>query len=1400
VTPAVERLRTGVACLLLTALVFAQDAGRQVADTKLDLVVDPGGLLARALHLWDPEGGAGQLQNQAYGYLFPLGPLFWALQGAGLPDWAVQRAWQSLILCTALLGVRALAQRLGIGTPATRLLAGVAYALAARPVSQLGAISVEVWPYALAPWVLVPLVTGAQRGSPRRAAALSGLALLLVGGVNAAATLAVVPLGVLWLAVQSPGPRRRRLACWWACAVGCATAWWLGPLLLLGRYSPPFLDVIESAATTTRQTGLWSVLSGNDLWLQYLAIGRPARPAGFDLVTEPALVVCVTAVWALGLLGLLLRSTPHRGFLAGGVLLGVLVVGAGHTGALTGPLAGWERDLLDGALAPFRNVHKYDLLLRLPLALGLAAAAAAVRLPAPVRRRRAEAGPAPRALRPVAALAAVAVVGAASPALGSLHPEGSFTEVPGYWREAAAWLDERAERQAQGAAPARALVVPAAAFADQLWGRTGDEPLQPLAGSPWVVRDAVPLGGPGVTRVLDVVEEVLRSGRGSPALARYLARAGVRHLVVRNDLDLGRTGATRPLVVRAALAASPGLARVASFGPPVGTGFATGQLVVDSQLGAPYPAVEVFEVAASVPGAGEAVTTWAAEGALAVTGGPESVLALLEAELLDPGGSTRLAGEPDLDGDERAVLTDGYRDREVDLGRAADGASATLGAGTGRRLDRPVADHLPVTAEGTRATAVLHGITSASASSSAADADALLLRGRDHHPAAAFDGDPATTWATGGVLPVGQWVEAGFARTRLAAVELRTPVLEGAGATPTRVRVTTDGGSAEAVLEGGTTRVALDDVTTRLRVTLTQVRGGPGQLGVSALEARLLGADGPLLAQRGLRLAPAAGDPGRGVDAVLTAGRRTRPGCLLLADRPLCASSLPLGDEDDDAVDRVLALPSRALLDVEVRGRARGGPALDALLQQGQVVTATASSRAVGDPAARPAAVLDRDLRTAWVAAPTDPSPSLTVDLLAPQRITGVTVVVDPNLAASRPRSVGVSVDGGPVRTARLTAGGEGVVPAVRGSRVTVTFPDVEARTDLRLDGFPARLPVGLSELRLLGPARDVFQVLLPTDPLRLPCGQGPVVEVDGEPARDTRVEGTVGDALAGRDLRVVTCGPPGTPGASDPGAPLDLAAGEHRVRAARTDAVTVTSVVLTDRRRPAPTTTASRVRDVPEWGSGRRVVDVAPGAAAWLVVHEAHNPGWRATLDGAPLRAARLDGWQQGFRLPEAGGRVELVFEPDRPYLLSLVLGALLAVLLVGFALAPRRAAPLPGPVARRRRWPGTALAAGAVVVAGGVAGALALVGAAALRRRAPGALAPVGVGALATAGALVALDPWPGRALVEAPSQAACLVALAVLAVSLARPPAGRPARGPAGASPAPPPPAATPTPRAR
>src|SRR5262249_28046008 len=157
-------------------------------------------------------------------------------------------------------------ERLRIGTPTSQAIAGVAFALSPRILTQIGEVSVESWPSAIAPWVLVPLVGLARGGSIRRGVALSALAVACAGGGNATAVFATVPLAFLWLLTLTPTRRRLIAVAAWSVAVFAATAWWVVPLLMLGRYSPPFLNYIETAATTTWVTDPVTVLRGASYW------------------------------------------------------------------------------------------------------------------------------------------------------------------------------------------------------------------------------------------------------------------------------------------------------------------------------------------------------------------------------------------------------------------------------------------------------------------------------------------------------------------------------------------------------------------------------------------------------------------------------------------------------------------------------------------------------------------------------------------------------------------------------------------------------------------------------------------------------------------------------------------------------------------------------------------------------------------------------------------------------------------------------------------------------------------------------------------------------------------------------------------------------------------------------
>lgn len=794
------RLRAPIAAAAVVGVVFAQAPGRLVADTKLDLAVDPAGLMGRALHVWDAQSAFGGVPNQAVGYLFPMGPVFALGRALSVPAWVVQRAWLSLILVVALVGVVRLGRALGIGSETTRIVAGAAYALAPAAAALAGT-SAHLLPAALLPFALIPLVRGAREGSERRAGARSGLAVAAMGGVNAATVVAVLPAPALFLLTRRRGARRRRLGAWWVLAVALATAWWVWALMFQARYGFDFLPFTESARVTTAATSATEVLRGGGSWLSFLNVNGPWAQGAWVTAALPAAVMASALVAAGGLAGLARRDCPERRFLTLTLFVGVAAMTAGYAGALGSPVAGPVRDLLDGPLAGLRNVGKAFPLVRLPLALGLAHVLAVVRLP--------------RLERGVAALAVAAAVAAtAAPfARGQLLPAGSFPSVPGHWEDVAAWLDEHS-------GGGRALVVPAAPFGEYAWGRPLDEPLQPLAGSPWAVRDLIPLGSAGEIRALDAVEGVLARGIGSPGLAEYLRRMGVHHVVVRNDLDWRRSEAPRPIQVRRVLDESTGIRRVARFGLPLAAFDAGyGSDAELRRLEAGLRAVEVYEV----DGAPGPASSYPAGDAAVVAGGPEALLELAELGIV-AGRAVTLAGDPEglADAPGRAVVTDSLRHRDVDFGLVRRNASYVLAPGADSPDTGDEPREYPAPAGGRTALVETGGRPSASSYGT------FLLRLPQYGPPAAFDGDRTTAWVSGAAGDyTGEWVQLGFDDPVTVREVVLTPLADGPWRpTVGEVEVTTAGGSIRSPLgdgEGPHAVPALAVPTRFVRVVLTRV-------------------------------------------------------------------------------------------------------------------------------------------------------------------------------------------------------------------------------------------------------------------------------------------------------------------------------------------------------------------------------------------------------------------------------------------------------------------------------------------------------------------------------------------------------------------------------------------------
>jgi arabinofuranan 3-O-arabinosyltransferase len=485
---------------------------------------------------------------------------------------------------------------------------------------------------------MVPLKRQVDGGlTARAAAARSGVAVLCMGGINASLTFAVLLLPVIWFVVQPRDRRPFKLFALWCVAVFLATAWFVIPLVFQGRYGVNFLPYTETASATTGSTFLSEILRGGGVWTS-LSTGPPLwSPGGYLIETGAAVIVSSALVAGIGLYGLASRSMPDRLFLGVAVIVGTLLVCAGYNGHLGGPLANDYQSLLNGSLALFRNVYKFQPVIVLPLSLGLSHALA--RWGAALRGWNASWSP---SFSGVLALGVVVALGftAAPIFVARIYPDGSFSKIPSYYQQSADWLNARG-------GTSTTLVVPGSDFTRTTWGNPLDNPVQALLTVPWANRNNVPQGSIGNTEVLDAIDEVLANGQPVPGMAAFLARAGVRYILAENDLNPIYASQPPPALVRIVLSEEPGIRRVAEFGPIVqhpDSGFVADNIFDPARATARIPSLEIYRVessAATPPSA----TTYPANEGVTLSGGPQGLLALANTGQLNHEAVT-LAGDP----------------------------------------------------------------------------------------------------------------------------------------------------------------------------------------------------------------------------------------------------------------------------------------------------------------------------------------------------------------------------------------------------------------------------------------------------------------------------------------------------------------------------------------------------------------------------------------------------------------------------------------------------------------------------------------------------------------------------------------------------------------------------------
>ena len=1264
------RVAAAAAYAVLLLVSVLEQAGQTTSDTKASLMDAPGELLHSTFSLWNPLVSLGELQNQAYGYLFPMGPFFAGFQAVGVPDWVTERLWSVAVVVAACEGARLVSRQLGLD-PWPALGAGLVYGLNVRMVSEMGVRSAEVLPTAVLPWVLLPILwTLRGRIGIRAGALLSAAAFLFSGAVNGTATIAPLPVVVVFIVWGCRrGLARWSLLGWWTGLMALASLWWASSLVQLSVYSPPFFDYVEDAPTTTSTAGFDPAVRGAANWVGYLATGgQPSWPAAWSLDYRPTLVLATGLIAAISVVGLALFRSSWRTPLAISAVIGLTCLTIGHTTEswLQSPLGPTVQHALDHPFALLRNIAKVDPVLRLPLAVGfgvslslLGSRIAALSRRASGRGDRRRIG----AVKLVVALTCGLVLAGAQPVLALQTRTPGWDKIPSYWTQAARYLGDQPGDNA-------AWVVPGSGFGIQTWGWTMDEPMSMIQRSPWVTRSQVPLVNAETIRMLSSLEDVLDTGAGSAQLGSMLRRIGLGYVVLRHDLDPDLADAVPSSVVSIALARSSGIKRVATFGR--------------LDLG---PALEVFEVVDRDRTQNNDLRVLPESSAVTVSSGPADVLAAVGAGLIGPDRAAVVAGDNGWDVPAR-VVGDGYQDRERQFGRVHAAEGPVLSADEPRRAIRRFQNY-PGSPAARPVTARYQGIRYVDASSSQGYVDSFGPIRAEDAPFAAVDGDPKTAWTTSYLTrPRGQWLEVHLDGVRtFGKVTLHgVPDASGHGVRSWSLRVGTRTVTARADPFTGLATANLHGARgTVLRVAVASVGNGNHRAQISLREI-----DGPGLPARRTLEVPAVPD----ADAqayVLTSRPETRA-CVPTLLAPDCDPNRYRPAEDPAGIDRDVTFSGSGYWNLFGTVVSRADPSTISLLDPfGSPVVMRASSTYLDDPTVSARMAYDGTPTTSWIADPADPTPTLTVDFSKPVRLDRLTV--------ASPASPGVTPTEATLvagtRTRHVDLGAFGTFAPLVTRHLEIRFAN------------PTRgsAPLGVGDVRLSGVAPVPLDGAARTGAV---CGYGPNVYVDGRRYL-TKVEGLMGDVSSSGPLSLTLCD-----------GPIRIDGGPHRVQIVSTNQFQPVRIVVAQ-----PDAFAAgggpppRSLRVTRFAKTAQSAEVGAGEASLLVTGRNWNLGWTATLDGHRLRAQRIDGWAQGWRIPAGdGGTLRVDYTPQRPYLVGLVAGLVIAgalLLLAVLLLVRTRLRPgtepdpvaSAGPAPRRRGWR-RYLGVGAAVLVGWVLGGL--------------------------------------------------------------------------------------------
>ncbi|MCU1356550.1 MAG: coagulation factor 5/8 type domain protein [Acidimicrobiales bacterium] len=1324
-----EAVPSGILAITIYLPLLLTKPGYVGADTKTYLYLDPSKMLARASSMWDPNIGMGTVTHQNIGYLWPIGPWYWAFQNAGVPDWVAQRLWLGSILFLAGLGVRFLLKTLGQEGPHVTA-ATFCYALTPYVLTLAARLSVILLPYAGLPW-LIGLTVLALRKGGWRYPALFALVVATIGSVNATSLLLVGIGPVLWIASEVVITREVRfrdamkvVGRIGALTIGCSL-WWLAGLWAQGSYGIEILRYTETAETVATASLSLEVLRGIGYWFFYGEDRYGPWIAPSQTYTTRLPVLLLTYVLpGLGLLGAAFTRFRDRAFFLLLLVVGLFLAVGAHPWDSPPPSGAAIKAFLQSDVGlSMRSLPRAAPLVVLSLSIFVGALIAAV-----TKDRQ-------RWARPATAGVMVLAVLALPPLWRGQIVDSNLDrkeDIPSYWYDAAHALDRRDDGT-------RVLEVPGADFASYRWGTTVDPITPGIMNRPYVARELIPYGSPPSADLLDALDHRLQEqtfdARALAPIARFM---GVGDIAVRSDITYERYNTPRPRQLWDLLSHAPDIATPLGFG---GTARNTPRrdlplndeaaLLTPPSLPDP-PQVGILPV----QGKEKIVRTASADRPVILDGDGDGLVDVASAGLLTGRELIMYAGtlatdahpakatKAQLDRNAVLVVTDTNRRQARRWGTVRDTTGITERAGQKSLVTDPKDQRLTLFGKVDDQPAAISGAGAGDDAATVTESrggvwaeatsygNSVSLTPEDN-PVNAVDGNTTTAWRTGGFDSAdGETLKLHY-RTSVTTDHLR--VLQALGGVRNRfitgVDVSLDGGKPHHFeLDKESRNAATGDTTPgqtlhfpkasfkTVEITITNTK--PDHLrrydGISAVglaEVVATDADGSTpVADDVVRL------PTDLLDQVGTAANDHALAVVLTRQR--VAGTVAVRTDPEPSMARTFTLPAGRSFSLsgEVRlSNSATDPVLDQALglpdASGGGVTASSKRRLPGGIDNRASNAIDGDPDT-WYSPGFLDQHGEYVDYVVPKPTTfdhfSITLLNDGR--HSVPRALDLEVDGKLVQKIEL--------PAIRDQKpenarhtVDVKLDHPVAGTHVRLSvdpaipsvrdvntldwftGTPVVMPIGIVDIAIPG-------IHVSAPPKRIdPSCRTDLVEVDGKPV-GVSLHGTTADLLADKAVSLASCD----------GAALRLPTGKVTLRTTRGSTTGFDLDRLVLRSAAGGTADPSMKPLVPErttkaspklhiTGSTRTSTDLTVSGAKqpfWLVLGQSHNLGWHATADGKDLGPPTLvDGYANGWMVP-AGSHIDVHLEwtPQR-VVWGMIVASVAAVLLALFLIAwPRRSA----------------------------------------------------------------------------------------------------------------------------